>query len=120
MGTGDSRGGIGMTETVASVKKRLAPKKVKLDGETFYVAEGDQLLDEDQLVMYVEQLNLKEQQKKLQADAAALGEQPGVLHGIAHERVERAILRGRDAAVLAREEQQRLDQRLHLRLLVGP
>jgi len=63
-----------MTETVEKVKKRLAPKMVELDDQTFWVAEGDQLLDEDQLELYVDQLNLKEQQKKLTSDAAALGE----------------------------------------------
>jgi len=62
-----------MPETIASVKKRLARKKVKLDGETYWIAEGDQLLDEDQLEIYVEQLNLKEQQKQLVKDTAAMG-----------------------------------------------
>jgi hypothetical protein len=61
-------------ETVATVKRRLAPKKVEIDGETYYVAEGDQLLDEDELPLYVEQLNIREQQKKLHSDQAALGE----------------------------------------------
>ena len=65
-----------MPETIESVKKRLAPKKVELEGETYWVAEGDQLLDEDQLQLYVDQLNIKEQQKKLRGEAAALGEQP--------------------------------------------
>lgn len=65
-----------MTETLESVKKRLAPKQVELDGETYWIAEGDQLLDEGQLDLYVEQLNVKEQQKKLRGDAAALGEAP--------------------------------------------
>jgi hypothetical protein len=63
-----------MTETVASVKKRLAPRKVEIDGETYWVAEGDQLLDGDQLELYVDQLNNKAEQKKLLSDAAALGE----------------------------------------------
>jgi hypothetical protein len=63
-----------MSETVAGVKKRLAPKKVTLDGEPYWVAEGDQLLDEDQLPFYVEQLNVRAQQRQFQSDAAALGE----------------------------------------------
>ena len=63
-----------MAETVETVQKRLASKKVEIDGEIYWVAEGDQLLDDAQLEIYVEQLNLKEQQKKLNNDVAALGE----------------------------------------------
>ena len=66
--------GAETVETVAKVKKRLAPKKVKIEGETYWVAEGDTLLDDDQLELYVDQLNAREQQKKMQSDAAALGE----------------------------------------------
>ena len=62
-----------MPETVASVKKRLARKKLKIDGETYFVAEGDLLLDTDQLEIYVEQLNLKEQQKELTKSVGAMG-----------------------------------------------
>jgi hypothetical protein len=46
-----------MTETIDTVKARLAPKRVELDGEPYWIAEGDQLLDEDQLGIYAEELN---------------------------------------------------------------
>lgn len=50
-----------MTETIETVKARLAPKQVELEGETYWIAEGDQLLDEDQLAFYVDELNRREE-----------------------------------------------------------
>lgn len=63
-----------MAETSDTIKQRLDPKTVVIDQETFWVAEGDLLLDEDQLELYAQQLNLKEKQRELRGDAAALGE----------------------------------------------
>lgn len=63
-------------ETVDTLKARLNPKKVVVDEQEFWVAEGDQLLDDDQLALYADQLNLKQQQKELANSAANLGESP--------------------------------------------
>ena len=38
-----------------SVQERLAPTRLEIDGETYFVAEGDLLLDADQLELYAEQ-----------------------------------------------------------------
>lgn len=50
-------------------------QKVVVDGETYYVAEGDTLLDEDQLFIYAHQREAFEKQKKaeLAANSAGLG-----------------------------------------------
>ncbi len=39
-------------------------QNVKIEGETFYVAEGDTLLDEDQLFVYAQQREAFEKQKR--------------------------------------------------------
>jgi hypothetical protein len=48
---------------------------VQIDGETFYVAEGDTLLDSDQLFVYAQQREAFEKQKRaeLTANSAGLG-----------------------------------------------
>ena len=55
------------------LKRRL--QKVVVDGETFYVAEGDTLLDEDQLFVYAQQREAFEKQKQAEktANNAGLG-----------------------------------------------
>jgi len=63
-----------MTETTDTIRRRLAPKQVEIDGETYWVAEGDLLLDADQLDIYIDQLNRKEQLRRMTGDADALGE----------------------------------------------
>ncbi len=57
----------------ALLQRRL--QKVKIDGETFYVAEGDTLLDEDQLFVYAQQREAFERQKQAEftANNAGLG-----------------------------------------------
>ncbi|MEX0789283.1 MAG: matrixin family metalloprotease [Actinomycetota bacterium] len=55
------------------LKSRL--QKVRIDGETFYVAEGDTLLDSDQLFIYAQQREAFERQKRAEitANSAGLG-----------------------------------------------
>jgi len=55
------------------LQRRL--QKVRIDGETFYVAEGDTLLDEDQLFVYAQQREAFEKQKQAEktANNAGLG-----------------------------------------------
>lgn len=55
------------------LQRRL--QKVVVDGETFYVAEGDTLLDEDQLFVYAQQREAYERQKRAEktANNAGLG-----------------------------------------------
>lgn len=55
------------------LQRRL--KKVTIDGEIFYVAEGDTLLDEDQLFVYAQQREAFEKQKQAEktANHAGLG-----------------------------------------------
>jgi hypothetical protein len=62
-----------MAETPETIRARLAPKQVDIDGETFWVAEGDLLLDADQLDIYVDQLNRAELARAM-ANAGGLGE----------------------------------------------
>jgi hypothetical protein len=56
------------------LQRRL--QKVQIDGETFYVAEGDTLLDEDQLFVYAQQREAFEKQKEAEktANNAGLGQ----------------------------------------------
>ena len=66
-----------MTRTkVTTVKKRLAPKRVEIDGEPFWVAEGDLLLDQDQLDEYARQQEMLARQRELRQEATALGMAP--------------------------------------------
>jgi hypothetical protein len=48
-------------------------KAVQIDGEKFYVAEGDLLLDEDQLEIYANQREILAREQMVKAQKAALG-----------------------------------------------
>jgi hypothetical protein len=64
------------TDDLEAIKKRLAPKRVDIDGEQYWVAEGDVLLNAEQLTEYrLQQENLM-QQRELHQKAAALGMVP--------------------------------------------
>lgn len=49
----DLRNTLGGTDAVTKLRSKL--KSVDVDGETFYIAEGDTLLDEDQMMLYAQQ-----------------------------------------------------------------
>jgi hypothetical protein len=63
-------------QSADEIKKRLAPKRVEIDGESFWVAEGDLLLDADQLSEYAEQQEVLRRQRELREEAAGLGIAP--------------------------------------------
>ena len=65
-------------ETIDKLKKRL--KAVSVDGQTFYVAEGDLLLDEDELTVYALQRQAQELRNLI--GSTALTERSGELLGI--------------------------------------
>ena len=66
-----------MTKTDANtVKERLAPKRVEIDGEPFWVAEGDLLLDKDQVDEYARKQEMLARQRALRQEATALGMAP--------------------------------------------
>jgi hypothetical protein len=54
---------------------RQSLKSTEIDGETYYIVEGDLLLDEDQLRLYARQQELREEQRKAAkaAEEAGLG-----------------------------------------------
>lgn len=60
-------------DKVTALKKRLTPKQVTIDGETFWVAEGDLLLDADQLAEYARQRDILAQQGALRMEAFEAG-----------------------------------------------
>jgi hypothetical protein len=71
--------GAALTEDpLTALKKRLAALDV--DGQKFFVAEGDLLLDEDELAVYAVQRRAQELQRLI--GSVALGERPGDLLGI--------------------------------------
>lgn len=53
-----------------SVQERLAPTRVVIDGETYHVAEGDLLLDTDQLELYAAQQEALASMRRAEALAA--------------------------------------------------
>jgi hypothetical protein len=65
-------------ETLERLKKRLT--SVKVDGETFYIAEGDLLLDEDELLVYALQRQARDMQRLI--GTTALTDRSGELLGI--------------------------------------
>lgn len=65
-------------DPLTALKKRLAA--VDVDGQKFFVAEGDLLLDEDELAVYAVQRRAQELQRLI--GSVALGERPGDLLGI--------------------------------------
>lgn len=93
-----------MTETIDTVKARLAPKQVDLDGQSYWIAEGDQLLDEDQLTFYVDELNRRAELRAEGEDTppddglAEVGG-PALLIGI--KSASGKLVRWRDAKVLS-------------------
>lgn len=93
-----------MTETIETVTARLAPKRVDLDGETYWIAEGDQLLDEDQLAFYVDELNRREELRAegddaVPDDALTVVGGPSELIGI--KQPDGRLVRWRDGKVLS-------------------
>ncbi len=60
-------------DMLTRLKKSLAQKQIGIDGETYYVVEGDLLLDEDQLAEYAEQRMLLETKSTLQRQLVELG-----------------------------------------------
>jgi hypothetical protein len=60
-------------EMLERLQRSLARKTVEVDGETYFVAEGDLLLDADQLVEYAKQRALLESSNEIQRELAALG-----------------------------------------------
>lgn len=58
-------------DILAKLQQRL--RTVILDGETFYVAEGDMLLDEDDLQLYAAHRAALEKEQALKKERAALG-----------------------------------------------
>lgn len=60
----------------ADIRKRLAPKQVEIDGEKYWVAEGDLLLDRDQLDEYIAQQDILRQQRDLRQQAREHGMAP--------------------------------------------
>jgi hypothetical protein len=63
-------------QDAAAIRKRLKPKQVEIDGETYWIAEGDLLLDGDQLEEYARQQENLERQRALQEEATAFGMAP--------------------------------------------
>jgi hypothetical protein len=63
-------------EDVEAIRKRLAPKRVEIDGEAYWVAEGDLLLDADQLEEYARQQGNLQRQRALRQEATDLGMAP--------------------------------------------
>jgi hypothetical protein len=92
-----------MTETIETVKARLAPKRVELDGETYWIAEGDQLLDEDQLAFYVDELNRREELREEGGDVVpddSLTDVGGPSELIGLKGADGRLVRWRDGKVL--------------------
>lgn len=75
-------------ETTTANTTTAARKEVEIDGETFYVAEGDLLLDADELEIYLRQQEALAREKALKLERAALGaadivqEEPARLVGV--------------------------------------
>src|SRR5687768_1249473 len=65
-------------DPVEALKRRL--ESVEIDGQRFFVAEGDLLLDEDELVVYALQRQAQDLQKLI--GTVALSERSGELLGI--------------------------------------
>jgi hypothetical protein len=63
-------------QDVNAIRKRLAPKRVEIDGEAYWVAEGDLLLDADQLDEYARQQGNLQRQRELRQEATELGMAP--------------------------------------------
>ncbi|MGA9998101.1 MAG: hypothetical protein WBP93_21990 [Pyrinomonadaceae bacterium] len=59
------------SDILAKLKNRL--KRVEIDGETFYLAEGDMLLDEKDLQIYARQREALEKEQALKKERASLG-----------------------------------------------
>ena len=68
------RSALAKSDLFASLQNRL--NKVEIDGQEYYVAEGDTLLDEDQLLVYAQQRQARE--VALRAAEAASGAGLGV------------------------------------------
>lgn len=58
-------------DTLTKLRSRL--KEVEIEGEKFFIAEGDMLLDEDQLDIYARQRDALQREQALRAERAALG-----------------------------------------------
>ena len=59
------------TDILEDLRSRL--KTVEIDGETFHVAEGDMLLDDDQLDIYARERETLAREQALKSERAALG-----------------------------------------------
>jgi hypothetical protein len=71
--TGMAAAATASTNTNNSTDIRSRLKKVQIEGETLYIAEGDLLLDEDQVDVYARQQESLARAQALQAERAALG-----------------------------------------------
>jgi hypothetical protein len=62
------------TDTLGKLKKRLerAGRKKAIEGETFWVVEGDLLLDEDQLAIYADRQDALREMRRMEADRPGL------------------------------------------------
>jgi len=91
-------------DAVTRLQKKLAPKRVEVDGEPYWVAEGDLLLDSAQLAEYAHQREIERAQQKLREEAEQLGVgQPATppLAALVGILVGGKIVRWRDGAVLS-------------------
>lgn len=83
---------------------RSSLKEVQIEGEKFYVAEGDLLLDDDQLEIYANQREILAREQAVKADKAALGageiteDEPARLVGIT---VNNKLVRWKPGTVLS-------------------
>ena len=71
--TGMAAAATASTNTNTSTDPRSRLKKVTIEGETLYIAEGDLLLDEDQVEVYARQQESLAREQALKAERAALG-----------------------------------------------